>query len=273
MPSPVGSNDIANLCAEVFGDQRAPETSLRFLKDPEDDEAPRFRLGYSRQQSSKPVKALPLKALISADSPPEQNHYISLSSKERYGIAAAVAWGILHLSGGPWLNAGHWDSDKASMFVEQDLNSGREFLSRYPYATTTFSSPVPDRNTNLVDTGDDFRHLVPNPSVFALGLLLIDLCINKPASPQHPDTSRGDNVSLTTLLDDYQSALKDLDEVYRVAGDSYGYAAERCVKFSFQGRDQYKDFDFSQFRQQFYDAVVAPVQATCLMFPDSRDVR
>lgn len=40
-------------------------------------------------------------------------------------------------------------------------------------------------------------------------------------------------------------------------------------KFYMQGRDQCKDFGVAQFRQQFHDAVVAPVQATYLMFPDS----
>jgi hypothetical protein len=73
-----------------------------------------------------------------------------------------------------------------------------------------------------------------------------------------------------SLLDDYQTALSRLDEVYRLAGDSYGDAVARCVKSEFQGRDIYKNFDFSQFRQKFYDTVVAPVQATYLMFPDSR---
>lgn len=72
------------------------------------------------------------------------------------------------------------------------------------------------------------------------------------------------------LLEDYETALSKLDEVYRLAGDSYGDAAARCVKLSFQGRDVYKDFSFAQFRRQFYDTVVAPVQATYLMFPDSR---
>lgn len=59
-----------------------------------------------------------------------------------------------------------------------------------------------------------------------------------------------------------------LVQVYSLAGDSYGYAAEQCVKFAFQGREVYKDFGFSQFRQQFYDTVIAPVQVIYLAFPD-----
>lgn len=69
-------------------------------------------------------------------------------------------------------------------------------------------------------------------------------------------------------LDDYKATILKLDEVRREAGDSYGDSVERCVKFCFPGRDMYKDFDFSQFHQQFYETVVAPVQATHLMYPD-----
>ena len=114
-----------------------------------------------------------------------------------------------------------------------------------------------------------FKKLILKATVFALGIFLIELCTNKSFTEIR---QAGEAATPASLLDDYQTALSNLDEVYRLAGDAYGYAAERCVKFSFQGRDRYKDFDFSQFRQQFHDAVVAPVQATYLMLPDSHNL-
>lgn len=63
--------------------------------------------------------------------------------------------------------------------------------------------------------------------------------------------------------------MSKLEKVYDKAGDSYGDAAQRCVRFSFQGRDVSKDFNFEQFRHQFYDTVVAPVQVTSLLFRGS----
>ncbi|KGO62813.1 hypothetical protein PEX2_043360 [Penicillium expansum] len=177
-----------------------------------------------------------------------------------YGIAASTAWSVLHLSGSPWLGH-HWDEKQANIFLEKN-QGGREILSRYPCASYTFLPPTSPEQ--LVAT--DFDHLIPNKTVFTLGILLIELCINKSFAECR---QTGESVTPASLLDDYKAALSKLNEVYRVAGDSYGYATERCVKFAFQGPDSYQDFTFSKFRQQFYDAVVAPVQATYLAFPDS----
>ncbi|EAW17235.1 uncharacterized protein NFIA_005990 [Aspergillus fischeri NRRL 181] len=183
------------------------------------------------------------------------------TSNKRFGIAASIAWSVLHLSGSPWLGD-HWDEKQANIFLER-TQGDREMLSRNPCALCIFSSPT----TPEEPLTNDFIHLIPNRIVFGLGILLIELCINKSfAEIRQTDES----AMAASLLDDYQTALSKLDEVYRLAGDSYGDAAARCVKLEFQGRDLYKNFDFSQFRRQFYDAVVAPVQATYLMFPDSR---
>jgi len=113
---------------------------------------------------------------------------------------------------------------------------------------------------------NEFKHLIPNSAIFALGILLVELCLNNQFEEIRQASGSAASAS---LLDSYLTALRMLDEVYRQAGDSYGLAAERCLKFSFSGRDLYNNFSFSQFRQQFHDTVVAPVQTTYLMFPDS----
>lgn len=207
-----------------------------------------------------------MKSLLSTEEQSiQQLHpHLALSAKQRYGIAASIAWSVLYLSGSPWLGD-RWDEDQVRMFLEKSINAGREMLSRHPCTSYLFPTPTIQQQTLM----NDFKHLIPNKAVFALGILLIELCINKPFEELRENRLSGAGTSSVTLLDDYQVALSKLDEVYRLAGDSYGYAAERCVKFSFQGRDVTKDFDFSQFRQQFHDAVVAPVQATYLMIPDS----
>jgi hypothetical protein len=237
-------------------------TLAGFLKDPGEDQDRQFSLDYSQTELSKIIKAVPLKSLLSSheQSAQQQNPYISLSTKHRYGIAASTAWSVLHLSGSPWLSD-HWDEKQANIFLEKN-QGGREVLSRYPCASCIFLPPTSPEEP----VTNDFNYLIPNRTVFALGILLIELCINKTFAENR---QTGESVTQASLLDDYQAALSKLDEVYRLAGDSYGYAAERCVKFAFQGRDLYKDFSFSQFRQQFHDTVVAPVQATYLAFPDS----
>ncbi|RYP17413.1 hypothetical protein DL765_004543 [Monosporascus sp. GIB2] len=236
---------------------------IRSLEDTDENQGRQFSLGHDKTDSPKIIEAVRLKSLLpSHEQSAQQRHpYLSLPAKQRYGIATSVAWSVLHLSGTPWLSD-YWDEKQANIFLEKSLEA-REVLSRHPCISRVFSSlTVPGEPLT-----SDFKHLIPNRTVFALGILLIELCVNKTLTRIHKE---GESATSASLLDKYQAALGELDEVYRLAGDSYGYAAERCVKFSFQGRDLYKDFEFSQFRQQFYDAVVAPVQATYLMFPDSR---
>lgn len=206
------------------------------------------------------IRTITLKSLLSPreQQAQERSPYLSLSAKQRFGIAATIAWSVLHLSCSPWLTE-HWDQTQMGFSLEKTQN-GREVFSQHPCASYVFSP----RTCHEEATTDEFNHLVPNRTIFALGILLIELCIGEPVSKSR----QGDGVP-TTLVDHYQSALSRLDEVHRHAGDSYGYATERCVKFSFEGRDLYNDFDFLRFRQQFYDVVVAPVQATYLTFPGS----
>lgn len=208
------------------------------------------------------MKAVPVKSLLSSHerSGQLQEPCLSLSAKQRYGIAASAAWSVLHLSGSPWLGD-RWTENQANIFLEENQD-GRKVLSWHPSASCILSS----QTTSVEPSASDFKFLIPNGTVFALGILLIELCLDKPFAETRELV---EGAQSSSLLDDYQAALSKLDEVYRLAGDSYGYAAERCVEFTFQGRDMYKNFDFSQFRQQFHDSVVAPVQATYSMFPGS----
>ncbi|KAJ5084247.1 hypothetical protein NUU61_008826 [Penicillium alfredii] len=256
--TPAGT-EITNLCDAV-----CMECDLAgLLKDPDPDQGRQFCLDHRKTDFSKIIRAVPLKSLLSshAQSTQQQSLCTSLSAKQRFGIAASTAWSVLHLSGSPWLGD-YWDERQTKIFIQKS-QSGREVLSRHPCAFCIFSSPSTPEEPPV----NDFKHLIPNRTVFSLGILLIELCIGRSFAEIR---QVGGSTKLYPLFDDFQTALGKLDEVYRLAGDSYGDAAARCVRHGFQGRDQYKDFQFSQFRQQFYDAVVAPVQATYLMFPDSR---
>ncbi|KAF4536851.1 uncharacterized protein LTHEOB_11858 [Lasiodiplodia theobromae] len=241
-----------------------PPTTASLLKDPDEDQNWQFFLDHKEKDSPEIIKAVPLKSLLLSleQATQQRNSYLSLSAKQRYGIATSIAWSVLHLSGSPWFGD-HWEQTQVSIFVKK-TQDGREVLSRYPCASCIFSPPA----SMGEPPSNDFKHLIPNRTVFAPGIFLIELCTNKSFAEIR---EAGGSMTPASLLDDYQTAVSNLDEVYRLAGDSYGYATERCVKFSFQGRDLYKNFDFSQFRQQFHDAVVAPVQATYLMLPDSRN--
>lgn len=271
-PTPPATS-IGSLCAEVRR-QCTSWSIIGSLRDPdlhEEAQISRFSLGNPPKESSDSAETISLKFLLSRQNwLSQQLHpHLALSAKQRYGIAASAAWSVLCLSGSPWLGE-RWDKDQMKFFLEK-TTAGRELLSQHPCASYMFPGskavcPVQSSET------DAFNYLIPNRTIFTLGIILIELCLNTPFEElrQNWDRLRGENTATATLLDDCEIALSNLDQVYREAGDSYGYAVERCIKFSFSGRETTKTFDFGQFRQQFYDAVVAPVQARYLRTPDSR---
>ncbi|KEZ42003.1 hypothetical protein SAPIO_CDS6395 [Scedosporium apiospermum] len=61
--------------------------------------------------------------------------------------------------------------------------------------------------------------------------------------------------------DDFALAIQHADQIYREVGRSYAYAVQRCLRREFPGPDSKKSFGFENFRKDFFDNAVAPVQA------------
>ncbi|CAJ2511461.1 Uu.00g070860.m01.CDS01 [Anthostomella pinea] len=107
---------------------------------------------------------------------------------------------------------------------------------------------------------------IRNKILFALGIFLIELCLNKTFEEIRRESQAASHSSSTDLpssiVDDFEIADRQLDRIYLDAGNSYGYAVQRCLRCEFPGRDVTKTFDFQAFRRHFFSGVVAPVQAT-----------
>lgn len=143
------------------------------LKAPEEDGHRRFALSHDQTDSTKVISAVPLKSLLSShqQSMRQRCSYFSTSAKQRYGIAASIAWSVYHLSGSPWLGD-DWNEHQTKIVIENS-QSRREMLSRQPYASYIFTSGTTPKEPPM----DDFKHLIPNRTIFALVIILIDLCI------------------------------------------------------------------------------------------------
>ena len=211
------------------------------------------------------MKIMPLQLLLTQQ--PSSAHrippHVALSAKDRYGLAAAAAWAILYLSCTPWLN-NPWERQQVNVFLES-TNAGREKLSRNPCISYLFETQPTLSSLSSVDRFNSSQ--IRNRTLFSLGILLIELCINKPFEEFQPRGPVGSTA--TTMSDDFRIAESKIDEVYNQAGDSYGYAVQRCLRCEFPGRDVTKSLDFSTFRRHFYNSVVAPVQATYITYPAS----
>jgi hypothetical protein len=250
--------EITRLCESVCTEQ-SPSDFAGSLKDPEDDRHQQFSVGHNKSDASVITRPVSLKRLLSSQSrlASKRDPYLSTSAKQRYGIAASIAWSVLHLGGSSWL-CHRWEEEQTAIFVEKESGE-RERLSPYPCTSFDFSCTTSPAESPT----DDINDFIPNRTVCALGVLLVELCMNKTMAELNDAPL--DEAS-TTFLDDFKTARNNLNEVYNLAGDLYGNAAKRCLIFSFEGRDDHNDFDFSQFRQQFYDTVVAPLQATYHIF-------
>jgi hypothetical protein len=104
-----------------------------------------------------------------------------------------------------------------------------------------------------------------NKTMFALGIVLIELCLNQPfedlRDAAHPNTSN----NTPNILDDYQIANKAISEVYREGGDQYGYVVQRCLRCEFQGQDS-KKLDDNKFRTFVYEGILEPLKADYKQF-------
>ncbi|KAI1497398.1 hypothetical protein F5X99DRAFT_24454 [Biscogniauxia marginata] len=172
---------------------------------------------------------------------------ILLSRRQRFSIAAATVWGLLCLYGSPWINSEDWNGkDELQIFVEE--KGHLELLANEcPTISYVLRSMVTGRRgpssaaPTAAPLGDHAYQssLIRNKILFSLGIFLIELCLNKSfeqlrqeSQSSHPTGPGGKQPS---VVDDYEIADRQLDKIYLDAGNSYGYAVQRCLRCEFPG--------------------------------------
>lgn len=237
------------------------ETSGEYITLSSDEETVRVERGrppYTTLQSSSLHETI---FSVGNGKSPYRAGPIAISRKERLGIAAAAAWAVLHLAESPWLPR-TWN--KGDLHIVTGKDAGAQF---YPSISSLLGSSLqgvsaaPGNSLQTEQTLSDDRsaptfrdsYLIRNKTVFELGILLTELCLNVPFEKLLQDgVAQGE-----TYFDVVESGV---EKVYLEGGDLYGYAVQRCLRFEFPGSDLKKRFGFHQFRRDFFDYVVAPVQ-------------
>ncbi|KAF5000549.1 hypothetical protein FGRMN_1716 [Fusarium graminum] len=192
---------------------------------------------------------------------------LALSRKQRFAIAAAATWAVLYLCGLPWLDSDWNGKDILRLFLEESQNTDSPSLQAdYPSISQLFK-PVSQRpSTQSAAAAENFQNSqVRNRTLFNLGILLIELCLNN-TPDQLRQELQANNFAASPgvkmpLPSDFEVANRLTEKIYLEAGDSYGYAVQRCLRCEFPGCDITKDFEFQGFRRQFFNGVVAPIQA------------
>lgn len=261
------SSPIVSLCDAIqTGDL---SSTPGFIPDPDAVDERRVTIRALPRNTFVKTKKISLDTLLAVQPNHRQSPYLDISRKQRFGIAAAMTWAVLHLAGSPWLNSS-WDKEDVHLFLEKQ-GIGHDVLKQNPSLSCLFNSTLasatitPTASSSTTMTSKFQSAQIRNHVIFSLGVLLIELCLPCSFAQLRQEHSSG----TTNTIDDYEIALSKVDKVYLEAGDSYGYAVQRCLRLEFPGRDVEKSFDFRQFRQGFYCHVVAPVQAYYVRLPSS----
>lgn len=184
-----------------------------------------------------------------------------LSDKDRLKIALTLASTVLQLYDSPWIDK-VW-SGQDIQFLSSKSADSYEAPINGPFVSTSFHGPtktpesqqVAPTSSSLVDS------LIPSKVLFALAVMLIELCLDKTLMEMRQPSSGNETVTRkTTLLGDYETAHEQLNAVYQKSGSNYGDVVQRCLKCEFNITPKQKRLDFEKFRHLVYEGVVAPLE-------------
>lgn len=266
-PSPQPAHTpIRNLCKTIQREHQV-STLEGFLPDPNGSQERLVHLSCTQTAHDSSLKLISLRPLLASG---QGLHHLKLTRKQRFGIAAAMAWAVLHLSDSPWLTQ-TWEMDEVQFFLGNSMYNGQETLDTTPCISHLFHKENAVAEPQGGQSQSAMRNLfqykqIRNKTLFALGVFLIELGLDKPFEElrqQHAAISTSQTSDDKPLpSDDFGLAIELADDLHLDAGLHYGDAIKRCLRCEFPGRDVTKNFGHESFRQEFFNSVVAPVQMT-----------
>ncbi|KAL3477455.1 hypothetical protein BJX99DRAFT_269858 [Aspergillus californicus] len=244
---------ISSICKVIA--ENPGSAVLGFLSDTDaSGKSRRVCLSSVQQTCNSPLELISLRTVLTSRRSTSQ---LKISRKQRLGIAAAMAWAVLHLGDTPWLIE-TWQGD-AVQFVLDNGTSALDISSATPCICHEFHNTTPADIGKITDNTMHYK-LVRNQTLFALGIFLIEVGFNRSFDELRKQALP--DIQGPSVLEDYQLAIDLADELHLDASPEYGDAIKRCLRCEFPGRDVTKNFAHVQFRQEFFNGVVAPVQAT-----------
>ena len=183
----------------------------------------------------------------------------------------------------PWL-PDTWGK-RDIIFPKHEGDNHHSILVQIPFIAQHFSAPtciVPSRQPP--DSVGLPSPEVRNQSIFALGIVLIELWYNQPIESLRitGDFDKNGDVNQIT---DFATARRLTEEIYREAGDwygllyhlalrpsdlltarsvRYGHAVRRCIYCDFDQR--HNDLSLSSMREAVYQGVLSPLEENLRFF-------
>jgi hypothetical protein len=170
-------------------------------------------------------------------------------------LAAALARGMLKLHNTPWLR-NEWCSRDVTLFK----NDGR-LMGTHPF----ISAQVIGVNPVTATTSHAPKNpCIENEPVFALGILLIELCLRKPFEELLGPSDLNSDGSKHAASELF-AANRLLSQVNDTAGYDYGDVVRRCIK-GFDKRET--SLDDPAFRRAFFEGVVTALEEDAKNYPN-----
>lgn len=171
-----------------------------------------------------------------------------LSRAERLFIALTVATAVLELHHTPWLRE-RWTLDDILIHI----NSGEDLRDRV-YVSKDFPEPF---DFQLAKQDEDHPG-VRNVTLFALGIVLIELCLGQTLESMRNQYDPLESNGRVNIVTQWATANRMMLKVAGEAGNRYGDAVRRCLYCEFDQSDTNLHND--RFREAVYQGVVVPLK-------------
>ena len=167
-----------------------------------------------------------------------------ISRGGRLKLALNLASSVLQLYKTPWLRE---YLSKHDILIDESTDAYGDNV----YVSGAFSTEAAARQV----VQRQMMYHVRNPTLFSLGILLIELCFGQPLELLRTSEDPLNTNGVPDTFTDLSTANRLLDSVYSEAGNRYGDTTRRCIRCEFDER--YTTLDDDAFRQKFYDYVIA----------------
>jgi hypothetical protein len=170
---------------------------------------------------------------------------------EKLNVAAIVSSAVLELYGTPWM-----ESEPIKQRIHFFENSRR--LCTSAFVATEIEDVAQDQDT---EDGDALPPYIENRTLFALGILLIELLFSAPIETMRTDKDPVSSSDKSNWEMKYSIAIRLLknEDILIEGGPNYESAVKGCIKCNF---DQFREvnLDIDECRQVVYERVVSVLE-------------
>ena len=190
---------------------------------------------------------------------------VKVEKKERLILGVKLALTLLQLHKTPWLEEMWGNQNVFFMKSEEGLPDSHP---HHPFLSKQFMSPTCTITPCKLQESYRTPSLeVRNQSIFALGVLLVELWFNQPLESLRVPADMGLHNEVNQVTD-FATVRRLSEDIYREAGDWYGDAVRRCIYCDFDQR--HNNLESEALKEAVHRGVVSPLEENLRSFCGGR---